>query len=396
MRRGYLFGCCHGVCEQINTIFAEFSQSSIIVKAKKIMRKQLPAPLQVRFGLLALIVLMVAGGLSAQDIHYSQYWNAPFNTNPALTGVFRGDTRFTANYRSQWNTVPVEYMTFTGAIDHKFPVRGERNGFFAGGFNFNYDQAGLSRLHLATFGLNGSYTHKLSQGVFATAGASASFNQRGFKIQDLTFDNQYSDPRGQYDPGLPTGENFPNFNRIFADFGTGLNLRIQSVDAYGSLVDELAKRSRLDIGVGLFHFNRPDQSFIKDMKAPLSMRLSPYMFGVLMLGQDLDLVGNFSAQFQGTYKEMVGMAGIKYHFDTQPGKQAAVQLGVGYRFHEISDAIIPGIELTYDRWMAGFTYDINISPFNVATNRRGGPEFSLRYIITKVPVLSTFKVCPLI
>ncbi|HRF37497.1 MAG TPA: hypothetical protein PK198_01815, partial [Saprospiraceae bacterium] len=59
-------------------------------------------------------------------------------------------------------------------------------------------------------------------------------------------------------------------------------------------------------------------------------------------------------------------------------------------------ALIPGIELTYDRWMAGFTYDINISPFNVATNRRGGPEFSLRYIIAKVPALGAFKVCPLI
>ncbi len=361
------------------------------------MRKQIHFPVILK----TCLALILAAGLSAtsllaQDIHYSQYWNAPLNTNPALTGVFKGDTRISANYRSQWSSVPVDYMTFTGAVDHKFPVRGERNGFFAGGINFNYDQAGLSRLNLATLGLNGSYTHKLSKSTFATAGLLAGLNQRGFKIQDLTFDRQYDPGRGVFDPGASNGENFPNFSRFFANFGTGLNLRIQSVNEF-ELVDELTKRSRLDIGVGLYHFNRPDQGFIKNAGSDeLFMRISPYLMGVLMLSQDFDLVGNFSAQFQGPYQEMVGMLGGKIHFNTTPGKQWSLQLGVGYRFHELSDAVIPGIELNYDRWQAGFTYDVNISPFNVATLRRGGPEFSLRYIITRVPTLSTFKVCPLI
>lgn len=359
------------------------------------MRKQIQSLVTHKSTLLTAAALLVASVLFAQDIHYSQYWNAPFNINPALTGVFRGNTRFSANYRNQWSSVPVEYMTFTGAVDHKFPVRGDRNGFFAGGFNFNYDQAGLSRLHLATLGLNGSYTHKLSQSTFATIGALASFNQRGFKIQDLTFDNQYNEPRGQFDATFGNGENFPNFTRIYADFGTGLNIRIQNPTAF-DVVEEQANRSRIDFGAGLYHFSRPDQSFIKDKKSALLMRLSPYAIGVLMLNKDFDLVGGLSAQFQGPYREFVGMLGGKAHFNTDRNKEFAMQLGVGYRFHELSDAIIPGIELHYKQWQAGFTYDINISPFNVATNRRGGPEFSLRYIIVKVPVLSPFKVCPLI
>ncbi len=359
------------------------------------MRKQIQLPVTSRPYTLLLPALLLAAGLSAQDIHYSQYWNSPFNLNPALTGVFEGNTRFTGNLRSQWASVPVDYLTFTGAVDHKFPVRSERSGYFAGGFNFNYDQAGLSRLHLATFGFNGSYTHRLSKGAFATAGVLAGFNQRGFKIQDLTFDRQYDPGRGVFDPNAFNGESFPNFSRFYVNFGTGLNLRIQSVDEYEDLVDELKKRTRLDIGMGLFHFNRPDQSFIKDSKARLFMRFSPYAMGVLMLNDDLDLVGNFMGQFQGPYTEMVGMIGAKAHINRDVNKHLALQLGVGYRFHELSDAIIPGIELTYKNWQAGFTYDINISPFNVATLRRGGPEFSLRHIIKRVPALP-FKVCPLI
>lgn len=359
------------------------------------MRKQIQFLMNTKFSWALCAVLAAVTSLTAQDIHYSQYWNSPFNLNPALTGVFRGNTRFTANYRNQWAAVPVDYTTFTGTVDHKFARRGEGNGFFAGGFNFNYDQAGLSRLHLTTLGLNGSYTHKLSQTTFITAGLLAGINQRGFKIGDLTFDRQYDPGRGQFDPSAANGENFANMSRFFLNFGTGLNLRIQSKNEY-ELVDELSKRSRLDVGLGLYHFNRPDQGFIKD--APnddLFMRFSPYVMGVLMLGQDVDLVGNFSAQFQGPYREMVGMLGARAYINRTPGKQLALQLGVGYRFHEISDAIIPGIELSYNAWQAGFTYDINLSPFNVATLRRGGPELSLRYIITRVPTLP-FKVCPLI
>jgi type IX secretion system PorP/SprF family membrane protein len=359
------------------------------------MRKQIYFHVTPKQTVLILLSLLWLVSLRAQDIHYSQYWNTPGNISPALTGVFQGDTRFFANYRSQWQSVPVEYVTFTGAIDHKFPIRGARNGYFAGGLAFNYDQAGLSRLNLSTLALSGSYTHQLSPASFATAGAAAHINQRGFSLADLTFDRQYDPSRGVFDPGAANGENFANLTRFYPAFSAGLNIRIQSQQKY-VLVEELSKRSRIDLGLGLFHFNRPDHGFIRELKTPLHMRFSPYLMGVLMLDKNVDLVGNFNAQFQGPHQQMNAMIGAKIHLSTKPGEQFAVQLATGYRFHEISDAIIPSLEIQSSQWMLGFSYDINISPFNVATLQRGGPEFSLRYIISKVPVLSTFKVCPLI
>ena len=56
---------------------------------------------------------------NSQDLHYSQFYNAHVNINPALTGIFNGDVRVAGNYRSQWKAVPVPYMTFTGAGDFK-------------------------------------------------------------------------------------------------------------------------------------------------------------------------------------------------------------------------------------------------------------------------------------
>jgi len=58
-------------------------------------------------GIVLFALLLSALGLTAQDIHFSQYGNSPLNLNPGLAGVFGGDLRFVGNYRKQWLTVPV-------------------------------------------------------------------------------------------------------------------------------------------------------------------------------------------------------------------------------------------------------------------------------------------------
>ncbi len=345
---------------------------------------------------LAAVFMLFAGVLRAQDAHYSQFYNAPSMINPALTGIYRGDVRFMANYRSQWHAVPVDYNTFTAFADMKFIGRTDRKGFFSGGLAFNYDHAGDSKLALANLNASLSYTKTLSSKAFGTVGFYLGGNQRAFKLGDLRFENQFDQGLGTYNPNLATGEGFDNSSIFFLDFGAGINLRLQS-EQTETLVDLLDKRNKLDLGVGFFHLNRPDQSFYDNDKIQLPVRISPYVSATLMMGRNVDLVANFSAQFQQKYREMVGMAGIKFHFnDRQLGKQVALQLGVGYRFHDFGDAYFPGIELSWNQWNAGFTYDVNISDFSIATRRRGGPEFSLRYIINKIRPLPSHQICPLI
>ena len=38
----------------------------------------------------------------AQDIHFSQYYNMPLTTNPAMTGLVNGEFRVQGIYRNQW------------------------------------------------------------------------------------------------------------------------------------------------------------------------------------------------------------------------------------------------------------------------------------------------------
>ena len=130
----------------------------------------------------------------AQDIHYSNFGFSPLNMNPALTGVFNGEYRGTANYRSQWSGVPVSYTTFSGSVDMKMASKKEIPPFRIGAF-LSYDKAGWSKLSNAALYVSGSYLTPLSTKDFLSGGIAIGLNQRSFRTGDLTWDDQYFDKR---------------------------------------------------------------------------------------------------------------------------------------------------------------------------------------------------------
>jgi len=326
--------------------------------------------------------------MNAQDIHFSQFGNSPLNLNPALTGVFGGDMRFVGNYRSQWNTVPVSYLTFSGAFDMKFDQFCSNHDQWAGGILFNYDVAGDSKLHTAQIALNGSYTHQMDSKNYLSVGLQLSGYQRGFKTNDLQWDNQFG-PRA-YDASLPSGENFARTNVIFGDFSAGLNWHYQKPNTQSQWENQ--NRTKLDVGVSMFHINRPKQSFYDgDITEDCDcyIRYNVHGLGTFRVANPLDLVLQGVYQNQGPHSEIVLGVGGKIHLDNSFERQVNVLLGMNFR---LGDAFIPNIEVQYNAWKFGLSYDVNTSQFNIATNRYGGPEFSLAYIFVK-PRLESFKNC---
>ena len=73
-------------------------------------------------------------------------------------------------------------------------------------------------------------------------------------------------------------------------------------------------------------------------------------------------------------------------------EELALQVSAFYR-QRYADAVIWQAEVFWKTWTLGFSYDLNISDFSVATNNRGGPEVSLSYRLYK---FKTFKkYCPI-
>ena len=87
-------------------------------------------------------------GSSAQDLHFSQFFNSPLTTNPANTGFIPdGDYRLGINYRNQWSAVmTVPYKTMSAYGDAQVMRNKFENGWIGLGGGILHDVAGSGNL----------------------------------------------------------------------------------------------------------------------------------------------------------------------------------------------------------------------------------------------------------
>ncbi|HFC00838.1 MAG TPA: type IX secretion system membrane protein PorP/SprF [Phaeodactylibacter sp.] len=319
--------------------------------------------------------------INAQDIHFSQIGNSPLNISPALTAVFSGDVRFVGNYKSQWQSVPVSYLTFSGAYEMKFLHKKMPNSQFGGGLIFNYDRAGSADLSLAQLGLNIGYTHQLSERNFISAGFQVSANQRMFKPQQLSFDDQFDGESFRSD--IASQEIFESPTFAYFNYSVGFNWHYQKPE----------NRTRFDFGVSVFNLNEARQSFFNKKDINLSKRVNLHGLGSFKVGEKMDLMLLSLISMQKPYAETLLGFAAKFYLNQTMSKELAIQFGMNYR---VADALIPTFEIDFRNTIRfGVSYDVNTSIFTSATNGKGSPEFSIIYTLNKIKPLGDKKLCPL-
>jgi len=316
---------------------------------------------------LAVLIMIMTTSTEAQDIHYSQFFNSPLNLNPALAGSFNGDTRVHANFKEQWSSVPVGYTSGDLGFDQR-QFTGDKGSYLGYGLLLNYDQAG--DLDLGWTGGNAflSYSLRIGDQAHITPGVSLGYYQRGYDPSQATTGSQWTGK--VIDPGA-TPENLGNDGIGFFDAGAGLNLRKQS-----------DFRKFFDLGASFHHLNMPTQK-VSTSQAYTSQRpMKMNFYGMLnqKVANKVDLLLNALYSTQDAYQEVVVNGQGKFYLGSSLDK--ALYLGVGYR---LNDAIYPMIGLQLGQFYGAFNYDLNISDWDIATDGRGGPELSLRYIWSKVP-----------
>lgn len=323
--------------------------------------------------------------LSGQDIHHSQFYTSPLNVNPALTGVFNGDNRYTANARSQWFVDElVKYLTFTGSFDKRFyPKRWDKKGMWNGGILFNFDQAGDSKLGFGHLGISGSYAYPITRNNIISLGAMVGGTQRSFNQNALRWGEQYN-PLDPKHPNLnQLTEDLSNRSNAFLDISSGINYRWQK-----------SKRTKVDFGVSAYHLNQPKQEFFKQSSSTkLPIRFNLNLTPSIAILHNLDILLHAQYQNQKPYQETVIGGYAKWYVSNQAYKQLALLFGLAARIKDA--AYIPKFAVEYNQWNLGLSYDINTSPWKIATRQRGGPELSLIYIMTKSRPLEQLKACPI-
>jgi type IX secretion system PorP/SprF family membrane protein len=321
---------------------------------------------------------------NAQDIHLSQFSNTPLLRNPALAGIFTGDTRFQAVYRNQWQSIGYPYQTAALSGEYKFAV-GDNDDFITTGLSCFYDVAGIMRLKTLQLMPALNYHKSLSQNKssYLSAGFMAGIVQRQFDGKYLTFDNQYNN--GRYNPAAFSGESFTGMRRSFADFAAGLS--------YNSSIGEA---TNYYLGASLWHFNKPKANFLSDQRIQLDPKWQ-FNAGVRASLSDLiSLQAEANHLMQANYRETVGGAILFYSLNDQLGSDSRISnasIGAGL-FMRVNDALIPQVQLSYNHFDIGLSYDINISDLKVASRGRGGYELSLSYrAFTRSNTISYMR-CP--
>lgn len=313
-------------------------------------------------------------------MHFSQFYNAPLSLNPALCGAFDGDRRFAATYRNQWGSVPVPYETFFGAYGQKVFQPWLGDNWLGLGGAFTYDQAGDAALSWLQLAIISSFNWKAGDGHVLSSGLQLRFGQRALEPGQFNFADQFTD--NFFDPGAPTAESFASTSSGYFSLGAGLNWFYQPEDT----------RTRAWAGLGATHLNQPSISFLGEGNVEVPLLFNFHASGILEMTARWDLAVNLLGQGQGAYREIIGMAGGRYHLSLEKGRELALLLGAGYR---LSDALVGYLEVFYANWRFGLSYDVNTSPFIAATNRNGGPEFSVQYVISHVKPPKEFKACPI-
>lgn len=308
-------------------------------------------------------ILLLAGPLftAGQDVHFSQFFEAPLWRNPSLAGIFTGDVRVQAVYRDQWNSVTDAYRTGSVNAEYKMPV-GKQNDFVTLGLQALYDRAGTigwTSVHMLP-ALNYHKSLSAEHNRYLSLGFMGGWVQRYFDPGKMTTNSQYENG------GL--GENLLNDRYNYLDGSVGLS--------YNSNLN-YQPENNFYIGVAYHHFNRPTASFYRNNQIGLHPK---WVFsGGLRLGVSdyayLTLQGDHSRQGGHTETLLGTLYGIKLGED--PDKPAYTLHGGA--FLRWNDALVPVLKLDYPPFSVAFSYDVNISKLRPSSYGRGGFEMSVTY-----------------
>ena len=318
--------------------------------------------------LLALAIAVTSClSVSAQDIHFSQFFETPLLRNPSLAGLFEGDIRFQGVYRNQWGSVTVPYKTGSFNLEYKQPI-GQEDDFITTGLQLVYDKAGSTNFTTTNIlpAINYHKAISAERNKYLSLGFMGGLVQRRIDRSKMTTNNHF-DGNG-YNPSLPDGETFVNGNFSYLDGSVGMSFN----SALGDRISD-----NYFVGLAYHHFNRPKNSFYSNPSVELNPKwvlsggvkfsLNEYSYFTLQADHNI----------QGSYSETIGGAMFSYKIgDDIQHPLYTLHMGAYLRW---KDALIPVLKLDYNPFSIALSYDVNVSELKTASQGMGGMELSVTY-----------------
>jgi type IX secretion system PorP/SprF family membrane protein len=324
---------------------------------------------------LASLLIIISLKLNAQDVHFSQLESTPLLHNPSFAGKSGGDIRAIVNYRTQWGSVTSSpFQSFGANMDMRFKNSRLNGSHLGGGISMYTDVAGASKMRTTLVNLTIAAHVKINSSSYLSAGLQGGFNQKSIDYNDLRFDSQFSGIG--HNPELNSNEDLGSNSEMSPTISGGLSYMWSDLfDGTGA--SEGSKK--INIGVAFHHYNGPRYyyvseedlgvKFIANFNSSFGLSSSPWV---------IKPAAYISLQNKAT--DIVFGSLFKYGFSegsTSLNKSSSIAFGAYYR---VADSFIPTVQVQWDSFVMGLSYDINSSKLSEASSSRGGFEISLKFI----------------
>jgi len=302
--------------------------------------------------------------LNAQDIHFSQFYQAPQQLNPGLTGHMIGKYRFNANYRRQWAQISGRPVYETPAIGFDMNLLGKSDhpNTLGLGIVLLNDQSSGGILQTFNLAVSLAYHMDITNNSknYLSFGLQGGVINKRLLANEVGFASQFNQTTHEIDLSMSSGEMFGS-NSIYQP-----DLRIGIV--YAAFPNT---RTRFKIGGGAYHLSQAKESFVQELST-VPMRFVGHADARFKVSEGFAVEPKILYQNQAGASELVG--GLLLDIIVAPKSKSSMYLGGEYRMGDAAIAIV-GIRLM--DWDIGLSYDFNVSNLKTASQGNGALEFSL-------------------
>lgn len=311
------------------------------------------------------LLLHLVSTVSAQDIHFSQFYENSILRNPALTGIFSGDYKIGANYRTQWSNISVPFQTYLFSAETRVATNKSVGDYLSFGVATTYDKAGTISFNSMQIYPAINYNKSLedARNSYLSVGFTGGYMQRSIDFSKATFSSQYVN--GAFATSNSSGERFNNTTIESYDLGAGISLN--SSAGPNNIVNYY-------IGASAFHLNKPKHTFNGDETIALQTKYTANAGFSWRVNNHVGFTAHFDQLIQGTYSQTIAGGLLSWRTSNESNHAIAMYSGLFVRF---GDAIIPTFKVDYNIYSLTFSYDINTSSLQKVTSGSGGYELSL-------------------
>jgi len=300
--------------------------------------------------------------LQAQDLHFSQFFNAPLLTNPANTGFIPdADYRLGGSYRNQWSNIMTSpYKTMSIFGDAQLFRDKLENGWLGLGGVILSDVAGRGSLRSTKAYGSLAYHQQLGNSSLVSAGFNVGWANKRIDVSKLTFPDQFD---GKFFENPITAVSLTNTSVSYLDVQAGMN--------YAYFPNE---NTYINAGYPIHHVNRPKETFFADNtnEGRIAMRHIGFVNAILKVNERVIINPNAYFTTQAKSSELV--VGLNGNYNLSESGEKQLVAGLYYR---LGDAISPMLGFEINNIKFTFSYDATLSSLNQFNGYRGASELSI-------------------